>query len=74
VGNLNSFWLSKVGKHREETFEITNIGVWKAKPEEENGDWKVGRVVFSQCSAVSGPAFAFSFSTGRDGCLVLGFS
>ena len=31
-------------------------------------------MVFSQCSAVSGPSFAFSISTGGDGCLVLSFS
>ncbi|KAH8721522.1 alcohol acetyltransferase [Phaeosphaeriaceae sp. PMI808] len=74
LGNLNSFWLSKVGKEREETFEVTNIGVWKPKPEEENGDWKVGRMIFSQCSGVTGPAFALSIATGRDGCLVLSFS
>lgn len=27
VSNLNSFCLSKLGKHRDETFEITKIGV-----------------------------------------------
>jgi hypothetical protein len=31
-------------------------------------------VVFSQSSAVSGPVFALSISTGGDGCLVLVFS
>jgi hypothetical protein len=49
VSNLNSFCLSKLGKHREETFKITNIGVRKPKSEDEHGDSKVGRVVFSQC-------------------------
>jgi hypothetical protein len=61
VGNLNSFWLSKVGK---EQGEITNIGLWKHNLEDHDGDWKVGRVVFSQCAAESGPAFSVSLSTG----------
>jgi hypothetical protein len=74
VGNQNTFWLGKVGQDREESFEITNIGVWKSALQENDGDWKIGRVVFSQGSAVTGPAFALSIATGGDGCLVLTFS
>jgi hypothetical protein len=74
VGNQTASLSGKVGQDREETFEITNIGVWKQESQQEYSDWKIGRVVFSQSSAVSGPVFALSISTGGNGCSVLVFS
>ena len=71
IGNQNTFWGRKIGTHRAKTIEMTNIGTWKAKPEEERGDWKVGRMTFSQDCAGCSQAFATSIATGGDGCLTL---
>ncbi|KAF2112761.1 alcohol acetyltransferase [Lophiotrema nucula] len=74
VPSLHSFFQAHVGRDRSESFELSNIGVFKPKPEEAKGEWKVGRVVFSQGAAVTGPGFEYSIATGGDGCLVLSFS
>ncbi|RAR00803.1 carboxypeptidase s [Stemphylium lycopersici] len=71
LGNQHRFWRGKIGKERTDALEVTNVGRWKAKAEEEKGEWRVGRVVFTQDCAVLGPAMALSVVTGGDGCLVL---
>ncbi|KIV84466.1 hypothetical protein PV11_00242 [Exophiala sideris] len=75
AGDLHQRFKGKIGKDRDETLEISNIGVYKSGvAEDKNCEWKVGRVVFSQCTDVCGPAIGVSLVTGGDGCLNIGLS
>ena len=66
-------FLAKLDKERGGSFEVSNIGVFRA-PEEGGDSPRIGRVVFSQSATVAGPAFEVSVITGADGCLVLTLS
>ncbi|EEQ32965.1 Alcohol acetyltransferase [Microsporum canis] len=75
----NELFLPKLGKEREKSFEVSNIGVYKpASPSSTTDDAEKGpridRMVFTQSSNVFGSAISTSVITGPDGCLVLGFS
>lgn len=69
----NELFLPKVGKDRDGSFEVSNIGVFRSSIESEDGP-RVGRMVFSQSANVCGAALAMSVVTGADGCLTLGFT
>lgn len=68
-------FLSKVGKPRHLSFELSNVGAYSAV-EKDNPPHtpQIGRMVFSQSANVTGSAVAISAITGGDGCLVLSFS
>ncbi|OJD14745.1 hypothetical protein AJ78_04943 [Emergomyces pasteurianus Ep9510] len=72
----DELFLSKVGKDREDSYELSNLGVFRSNLEPEAGSAipRVGRMVFSQSANVTGSAFVVSAITGGDGCLVLAFS
>ena len=75
VGNVPEFFEGKIGKERGESFELSNVGVFKAPGNVDGvGGWKVGRCTFSQCSSVTGAAIQVSSATGGDGNAVLMFS
>ena len=75
AGDLLAFLIKKVGKDREQSFEVSNIGVFKpAAISRRDKTWSIGRMVFSQCSNVAGPALNLSMVTGGDGCLTMGIS
>ena len=75
AGNLHTFLSKKVGKEREQSFEVSNIGVFKSVlTGQSDKSWSIGRMVFSQCSNVAGPALNLSMVTGGDGCLTMGIS
>jgi len=74
TGNQHKCWLDKVGKNRTESIELTNIDLWRPKPAMFEGNWRVGRMTFSQCSSVSGSAYTTATVTGGDGCISIGFS
>lgn len=70
-------FLSKIGKQRGSSFEMSNIGVFAPGLASDNNDPskpQVGRMIFSQCASVTGCAIEVSVITGGDGCLVLAFS
>jgi hypothetical protein len=64
--------LSKVGKEREGTFEVSNVGFVDSPTDPEKPSLK--GMVFSQSASVMGNAIEFSAITGGDGCLVLSVS
>ncbi|CAG8027637.1 unnamed protein product [Penicillium nalgiovense] len=64
--------LSKVGKDREKSFEVSNVGI--LDPQTNPDLPSIKRMVFSQCASVMGNAIEVSAVTGGDGCLVLAFS
>jgi hypothetical protein len=75
AGDYHEFFRKKIGRRREESFEVSNIGVFKPDGHgQETGDWRVGRVVFSQSANVVGAALEASLVTGGDGRLNMGFS
>lgn len=73
IKNMKEFFLSRVGEERGTSFDVSNLGGMRAK-EVEEGQWKMGRVVFSRSAFVSGSAIAVGVVSGADGCLSLGFS
>ncbi|OAX80134.1 hypothetical protein ACJ72_05541 [Emergomyces africanus] len=68
--------MSKVGKNREDSYEVSNLGVFRSnlEPDAESRSPRVGRMVFSQSANVTGSALEVSAITGGDGCLALAFS
>ncbi|KAH7408765.1 alcohol acetyltransferase [Phaeosphaeria sp. MPI-PUGE-AT-0046c] len=70
VSNIHEYLTSHMGKLRDASFEVSNIGVMKAPAD---GQWKLGRVVFSQCANPVGAAVGMGIVTGGDGCASLCF-
>ena len=68
---MPAFFLSKVGKERESSFDVSNLGSLAGV--EEGDGWKMGRIVFSRSAFVTGSAFSTGLITGPDGCLTFGF-
>lgn len=72
--------LSKVGKERGASYEVTNVGVFDPLPPPPSSSGggedrpKIGRMVFSQSASVIGCAIEVSVIMGGDGCLVLVFA
>ncbi|RHZ49539.1 uncharacterized protein CDV56_104520 [Aspergillus thermomutatus] len=67
-------FLSKVGKARKSSFEVSNVGVLAVDREQDPTKPRIGRMVFSQSASVTGNAFGVSVITGGDRCMVLAFS
>ncbi|CAG8375958.1 unnamed protein product [Penicillium salamii] len=64
--------LSKIGKERDTSFEVSNIGF--VPPQMSADKPAIHGMVFSQSASVMGNAVEFSAATGGDGCLVLSVS
>lgn len=64
--------LFKVGKDRETSFEVSNVGA--VPPQMNSSKPAIQGMVFSQSASVMGNAVQFSAVTGGDGCLVLSVS
>ncbi|KAH8701625.1 alcohol acetyltransferase [Talaromyces proteolyticus] len=62
--------LSCVGKPRQTSFEISNLGVF----ESQSSLVDIGRMVFSQSSNIAGSAITVNAITGGDESLVLAFT
>ncbi|KUJ18434.1 uncharacterized protein LY89DRAFT_781486 [Mollisia scopiformis] len=73
IKDMREFFLSRVGKERGTSFDVSNLGGIKAG-QQEGSDWTMGRVVFGRSAFVSGSAIAVGVVSGMDGCLSLGFS
>ncbi|GIK06259.1 hypothetical protein Aspvir_001904 [Aspergillus viridinutans] len=73
VDNIHEdLFLSKVGKARKSSFEVSNVGVLAA--DQDPSKPRIGRTVFSQSASVTGNAFEVSVITGGDRCMVLAFT
>jgi hypothetical protein len=57
AGSIHNMFLSKLGKPRDDTFQVSNIGVFKNEVDE--GQWKIERMFFTQCG-LAGSAFSFN--------------
>ncbi len=72
VTDWQKFWLSKVGKRRQDTWEVSNIGsmpgnLSHAAREEATGSWKIERSIMSQGATVAGAAVSISVAGVVDG-------
>lgn len=72
AGDIRSFLLDKLGKQRNTSFEISNLGLFKSPL--YSPTWRIGRILFSQSFNVVGAPFSANMITGGDGCLSIGFS
>ncbi|OAP55345.1 hypothetical protein AYL99_10318 [Fonsecaea erecta] len=79
LGYVNDYqqelFLSKVGKDRDASFDVSNLGVFKpatATVSEGSQEVEIGRMLFTQSPGVTAGVFQVSVVTGPDGCLVLG--
>ncbi|KAA8643402.1 uncharacterized protein ATNIH1004_010171 [Aspergillus tanneri] len=67
-------FLSKLGKERDSSFELSNIGAMRSNHPHDPSMPQMGRMVFSQSANITGSAIEISAVTGADGCLVLCFT
>ncbi|KAF9884474.1 hypothetical protein FE257_001735 [Aspergillus nanangensis] len=74
VDDFFEFFKSKVGKPRESSFELSNVGPLVVEGAGDSAIPQIGHVVFSQCGSVTGSALEVSAVLGGDGCLSLAFS
>ncbi|EPE24213.1 hypothetical protein GLAREA_08063 [Glarea lozoyensis ATCC 20868] len=68
ISDMHEFFRSKIGKGRESTFEVSNVGVL-APP--ASGDWNVERVLFSQSGMGTGALVGINVASVVGGELVV---
>jgi hypothetical protein len=68
AGSIHKMFLSKLGRQREDTFQVSNVGVFKNEGRE--GQWRIERVFFTQCG-LTASAFTFNCASVVGGPLVL---
>lgn len=81
VSNMHEYFLDKMGKPRDSSIEISNLGVYRPRPssategpvETHQTKWKIGRMTFSQSPNMTGAQICVSVVTGGDGCMVINF-
>ncbi|KAE9368849.1 hypothetical protein N431DRAFT_470533 [Stipitochalara longipes BDJ] len=66
AGSIHNMFLSKLGKRRDDTFQVSNIGTFKNDIRE--GEWRIERMFFTQCG-MAGSAFYFNATSVVDGPL-----
>lgn len=76
VGDWQKFWLAKVGKPRQDTWEVSNIGSMPGgqdASEETIRGWRIHRCIMSQGASVAGAGIALSVAgiIGGDICIAL---
>ena len=73
VADHHEFYRKKLGKKREKTFEVSNIGAIKPQAD-SGGAWKIERAIFTQGAAIVGPALNLMVASVIDGPMTLIFS
>lgn len=72
VSDMPAFLQQKLGKPREASVDMSNLGVWKGK-EDADAKWHVGRMTFSQSLNVVSSPIGMNVVTGGDGKAVVNF-
>ena len=72
ISDWRKFWLTKLGKQRETTWEVSNIGSMVGSSEDANG-WRIERSIMSQGATVSGAAIGVNVAgiSKGDVCMTL---
>lgn len=73
VSDHHEFYKKKLGKKRELTFELSNIGVVKSSTN-TSGSWNIERAIFTQGAAVVGPALNVNVASVHEGPMSITFS
>ncbi|KAK3310321.1 alcohol acetyltransferase [Chaetomium strumarium] len=78
VSDWQQFWMSKVGKQRQDTWEVSNIGSMPGgheRSEEATVGWKIQRSIMSQGATVAGAVIGISVAgvTGGELNISLGW-
>lgn len=72
VPNYEKFFKSKLGERREQTFELSNLGVFKGQP---GSRWNIpARMIFSQSASVAGAVCEVSVISVKGGEMCVGVS
>ncbi|KAF8430418.1 alcohol acetyltransferase [Tirmania nivea] len=74
VANFDSYSKSKTGQRREDSVEVSNVGVFKTGAIANMDNWNIGDVRFSQSANVTGPAVECSIVSLESGTMALGFT
>lgn len=75
VSDWNERWRKMLGKERQHTWEVSNVGAADLSREDGGkAGWSVDRMVFSQCASVTGSAFSVSVAGVRGGELAAALS
>lgn len=74
ISDYHAWWKKKLGKERESTWEVSNIGAADFTQEDTKAGWSVDRVVFSQSGSVAGSAFSVSVAGVKGGELAVTLS
>ncbi|CBX92507.1 hypothetical protein IAQ61_006104 [Plenodomus lingam] len=72
IPDVAAAFKSMVGGNREAAFEVSNLG--RFMDNAADGQWRIGRMVFSRSAVVFGAAVTTSVVSGGDGALTVGFS
>jgi hypothetical protein len=81
VSNIITYFTDKLGKPRDTSVEVSNIGKYRPRgtadghdTEETKSDkWSIGRMVFSQGLNRTSAQISISVVTGGDGCMAASF-
>ncbi|KAM0525811.1 hypothetical protein ACHAPE_000524 [Trichoderma viride] len=77
IPDVSAIFKPMIGKPRDASFEVTNVGIFPARVTPETSEasiWQVGKVVLSRSCLVTGAAVTVSVATGGDGSMTIGYS
>ncbi|KAL3425355.1 hypothetical protein PVAG01_02146 [Phlyctema vagabunda] len=69
VSDMHKYFVSKLGKAREGTFEVSNINSFNNSS--KDGKWIIERLLFTQCGMVAGNAMSFNVASVIGGPLTI---
>lgn len=73
IGSFKAWIQGFIGKEREGSYEITNVGVFDAG-QQEDGNWGIYQIIFSQPADVIGTPFSCNVLSLKGGELALTFT
>jgi Alcohol acetyltransferase len=81
IKDFGSFLMDKMGRKREDSYAITNLGVFDGAASENamigkgpNRQWCISNIAFSQSCHVTGSAMQFCIASVKDGDMVIALS
>lgn len=69
ITDFVEFYRKKIGKAREATFEVSNVGVFTQ--EQQSSEWSLNNMTFTQGALPAGPAFAVNCASVQGGPLTI---
>ncbi|KAG9236427.1 alcohol acetyltransferase [Amylocarpus encephaloides] len=72
ISDLKGFFTEQIGKPRESTYEVSNVGVLRQK--DEGGTWNIERLCFTQSGMGTGAAVGINVASVTGGDLAVSFT